>query len=127
MCKYFKYFNIFLLILTSLSDDCRVKICKFTALSSGSFCQIYRITDQALIAETAVWPNFFLINVFLALKGSQLFIITHTVLEPLFMGIKFFHLFFFKPCNKRLFQLLTTIFVTDVFFLPFPTIFTLVH
>ena len=31
-----------------------VKICKFTALYSGSFCQIYRVTDEALIAETAV-------------------------------------------------------------------------
>ena len=35
-------------------DDCHVKICKFTALYSGSFCQIDRITDEALIAETAV-------------------------------------------------------------------------
>ena len=52
------------------TDDCNVKICKFTALSSGSFCQISRVTDEALIAETAVWPNFFLMNVFFALKGS---------------------------------------------------------
>ena len=59
----------------SPSDDCLVKICKFTALSSGSFSQIYRVTDEALIAETAVWPNFFLINVFFALKISKLFII----------------------------------------------------
>ena len=59
----------------SLSEDCNVKICKFTALSSGSFCQIYRVTDEALIAETAVWPNFFLMNVVSALKGSKLFII----------------------------------------------------
>ena len=44
-----------------------LKICKFTALSSGSFCQIHRVTDEALIAETAVWPNFFLMNVFFAL------------------------------------------------------------
>ena len=35
----------------------------------------YRVTDEALIAETAVWPNFFLMNVFFALKGSKLFII----------------------------------------------------
>ena len=59
----------------SLSDDCHVRICKFTALSSGSFCQIYRVTDEALIAETAVLPNFFLMNVFFALKGSTGFII----------------------------------------------------
>ena len=29
----------------------------------------YRVTDEVLIAETAVWPNFFLMNVFFALKG----------------------------------------------------------
>ena len=52
-----------------------VKICKFTVFSSDSFCQIYRVTDEALIAETMVWPNFFLINVSFALKGSKLFII----------------------------------------------------
>ena len=52
-----------------------IKICKFTVFSSGSFCQIYRVTDEALIAETMVWPNFFLMNVFFALKGSKLFII----------------------------------------------------
>ena len=33
------------------------------------------VTDEAIIAETAVWPNFFLMNVFFALKGSKLFII----------------------------------------------------
>ena len=40
-----------------------------------SFCQVYRVTDEALIAETVVWPNFFLMNIFFALKGSKLFII----------------------------------------------------
>ena len=30
---------------------------------------------MALIAETMVWPKFFLINVFFALNGSKLFII----------------------------------------------------
>ena len=48
----------------------------FTVFSTGSFCQVYRVTDEALIAETAVWPNFFLMNIFFALKGSKLFIIT---------------------------------------------------
>ena len=43
--------------------------------SSGSFCQIYMVTDEALIAETMVWPNFFRINEFFALKGSNFFII----------------------------------------------------
>ena len=52
--------------------------CKFTVFSSGSFCQNYRVTDEALIAETMVWPNFLLINVFFALKGSKLFIIIST-------------------------------------------------
>ena len=33
------------------------------------------VTDEALIAETVVWSNFFLINIFFALKGSKLFII----------------------------------------------------
>ena len=33
------------------------------------------VTDEALIAETAVWPNFFLMNVLFARKGSKLFII----------------------------------------------------
>ena len=40
--------------------------------SAGSFCQIYRVTDEALIAETAVWPNFFLMNVLFAFEGSTL-------------------------------------------------------
>ena len=69
---------LFLLYISSYispSDDCHVKICKFTALSSGSFCQIYRVTDEALIAEIGVWPTFFLMNVFFALKGSKLFLL----------------------------------------------------
>ena len=40
-------------------------------LSSGHI----QYTDEALISETMVWPNFFLMNVFFALKGSRLFII----------------------------------------------------
>ena len=55
-----------------------IKFCKFTVFSSGSFCQI-RITDEALIAETMVWPNFFLMNVSLLLKDLNfllLFFIT---------------------------------------------------
>ena len=52
-----------------------IKICKFTVFSSGFFCQIYRVTDEALITKTMVWLNFFLLNVFFALKGSKLFII----------------------------------------------------
>ena len=48
---------------------------KFTVFSSGFFCQIYRVPDEALIAETMVWSNFFLINVFFALKGSKLLLL----------------------------------------------------
>ena len=66
-------------VLYQSLDDCNVKICKFTALSSGSFCQIYRVTDEALIAKTAVWPNVFLMYVFFALKGSKPFIIIYFV------------------------------------------------
>ena len=88
-------------------------MCKFTALSSGSFCQIYRVTDEALIAETAVWPNFFLMNVFFALKGSKLFIIIYTTLPRNLMkdqlnskehknivyGPKYFLLFKINHCS----------------------------
>ena len=56
----------------SLWVDCHVKVCKVTVFSSGSFCQIERVTDEAWIAKTAVWPNFFLMNVFFALKASKL-------------------------------------------------------
>ena len=43
--------------------------------SSGSFCQIERVTDEARIAESTVWPNFFLMYVFFALKGSKLLLL----------------------------------------------------
>ena len=33
----------------------------------------YRVTDEVWIVETVVWPSFFLMNVFFALKGSKLF------------------------------------------------------
>ena len=52
-----------------------IKFCKFTVFSFDSFCQIYRVTDEAFIAKTMAWPNFFLMNVFFVLKGSKLFII----------------------------------------------------
>ena len=41
-------------------------------------------TDEARIAETAVWPNFFLMNVFFVLKGSKLFIIIGHQRTPFF-------------------------------------------
>ena len=57
-------------------------MCKLTVFSSGCFCQIFRVTDEALIAETMVWTNFFLMNVFFALKGSKLFIIIIIIIMP---------------------------------------------
>ena len=43
--------------------------------SSDSFCQICRVADEALTVETMVWPNFFLTNVFFALKETSFFVI----------------------------------------------------
>ena len=73
--KYLVFFDISVFETTVI-----IKICKFTVFSAGSFCQIYKVTDKALIAATMVWPTFFLMNVFLALKGSKLFIIINTCL-----------------------------------------------
>ena len=67
-----KYFGIFRPI-SVFETTAIIRTSKFTVFSSGSFCQIYRVTDEALIAETMGWPNFFLMNVFFALKGSKLF------------------------------------------------------
>ena len=41
-----KYFCIFRLISVFETTDI-IKTCKFTVFSSGSFCQIYRVTDEA--------------------------------------------------------------------------------
>ena len=71
---YFKYFGIFRLISVFQATAMLKFANSQQMLSSGSFCQIYRVTDEALIAETVVWPNLFLMNVFFALKGSKLFI-----------------------------------------------------
>ena len=49
--------------------------CNYVVSGWRGFSQIYRVTDEAFIAETMVWPIFFLMNVFFALKGSKLFII----------------------------------------------------
>ena len=55
---------------------------------AASFCQVNRVTDEALIAETAVWPNFFLMNIFFAFTGSKLFIIIRQVL--LYISLPYF-------------------------------------
>ena len=47
-------------VLYQSSDDYHVKICKFTALSSGSFCQIYRVTDEAFWPKPRYGPTSFL-------------------------------------------------------------------
>ena len=52
----------------------------------ASFARFIGVTDEALIAETAVWPNFFLMNVFFALKGSKLFIIKSYAIPKNFGG-----------------------------------------
>ena len=59
--------------MSSLYLDCNISYFpfRFWGLDLGSNC----FSDEALIAETMVWPNFFLMNVFFALKGSKLFII----------------------------------------------------
>ena len=69
-----KYFGIFRPI-SVFETTAIISTSKFTVFSSGSFCQIYRVTDEALIVETMVWPYFFLMNVFFALNGSQPFTI----------------------------------------------------
>ena len=69
-----KYFGIFRPI-SVFETTAIIRTSKFTVFYSGSFCQIYSVTDEALIAETMEWPNFFLMNVFFALKGSKLFTI----------------------------------------------------
>ena len=53
----------------------------FQLFSLAPFCQIFRVTDENLIVETAVWPIPFLINVFAALKGSQLYLIQSNVFK----------------------------------------------
>ena len=59
----------------SLRNDCYVNSFKYTVIISSSFYQIYRVTGEAFKAETAVWPDFFLMNVFFVLKGFKRFII----------------------------------------------------
>ena len=56
-----------------LDTGCIMLIAMVTALKSGYV--VFRVTEEALIAETAVWPYFFLMNIFFALKGSNRFII----------------------------------------------------
>ena len=50
------------------------KFTHLTSLTNSTIIVGYGVTDQALIAETMVWPNFFLMNIFF--KGSKLFLIS---------------------------------------------------
>ena len=44
----------------SLCDDSHVKFVNLQYLPLAPFAISYRVTDEVLIAETAVWPIFFL-------------------------------------------------------------------
>ena len=48
-----------------------LKVAKLQYFSLASCCQTYRVTEEALIVETAVWPIHFFINMFTALKKVQ--------------------------------------------------------
>ena len=64
----------------------------FRLLQDFRLCQI-RVTDEALIAETMVWPKFFLMNAFFALKGSKLLLLFYSLI---FLDFKLKVLIF--PC-----------------------------
>ena len=70
-----KYFGIFRLI-SVFETTAMLKLANLQYFPLAPFARS-RVTDEALIAETAVWPNFFLMNIFFALKGSKLFIIIY--------------------------------------------------
>ena len=63
----------------SISDDCLLKFANSQHYPPAPFAKFYRVTDEALIAETAGWPNLFLMNVFFAIKGSKLFLLLFLV------------------------------------------------
>ena len=52
-------------VSTSLMKDANLQ-----SFSLAPCCQIYRVTEEAPVAETAVWPINFLIHNFIALKRS---------------------------------------------------------
>ena len=58
---------IFLLWIDCLFEIRKIAAC-FLWLSLPAY---YRVTDEAYLAETVVWPIFFLMNVFIALKGTH--------------------------------------------------------
>ena len=50
-----------------------LKVAKLQYFALAPFCQTKRVTDEAYVAETAVWPITFLISMLTALKGSQFY------------------------------------------------------
>ena len=78
--SFLNKFEILLYFSTSISlwNDCHIKNCKFTVFSTGSFWQV---TEEALIAETAVWSNFFLWIFSLLLKDLNFSLLLNVKLE----------------------------------------------
>ena len=48
-----------------------MKIGKIILFLSGSFHQVYGVTGEDLISETAGWPIFFRINIITAVIGTH--------------------------------------------------------
>ena len=72
-----KYFGIFRL-KTVFETTAMLKFSNIQYFPLAPFARfIGSLMRLIKIAETAVWPNFFLMNVFFALEGSKLFIIIH--------------------------------------------------
>ena len=83
---------ILLMHLTLCQGPSNISIYLYTTIIITFFHKISQ--DEALIAETAVWPNFFLMNVFFALKGSKLFIIINMrSYHATRVIIQYFHIF----------------------------------
>ena len=65
----------FRLILSVFETTAMLKFIYIYSIFLWLLLPDFRVTDEALVAETAVWPNFFLMNVFFALKGSKLLLL----------------------------------------------------
>ena len=48
-----------------------LKLAKFQNLSLAPLARTCRVTDEALVAEIAIWPSSFCQNIPTALEGSQ--------------------------------------------------------
>ena len=56
-----------------------LKVAKLQYFALAPFCQTKRVTEEAYVAETAVWPITFLISMLTALKGSQFYFFLYPV------------------------------------------------